>query len=187
MTKLTPKYTRTTELHYYASKRHVWFFNSIILSSLKLETIQMPMNSRMDQIIAAVDEIVHSCENNKLLLKVKTWINLTDAEWRKSDIEYILNDSTYMKFEITILTTNDDRLHNSGTFEGVVTEKEPKEGCCDVRNIFYLDVSSWHCDIYIFFTIWKVFPYEKEKIQKTNQINDHWYVFDAISESVLSF
>ena len=89
----------------------------------------------MDQIIAAVDEIVHSCEN-KLLLKVETWINLTDAEWTKSDIqECILNDSTYMKFKMTILTTNDDRLHNSGTFEGVLTEKEPEEGCCDVRNM----------------------------------------------------
>ena len=32
------------------------------------------------------------------------------------------------------------------------------------------------------FSLWK-----KENSKKINQINDHWYVFDAISESVLIF
>ena len=95
----------------------------------------------MDQIIAAVDEIVHSCEN-KLLLKVKTWINLTDAEWTKSDIqECILNDSTYMKFKMAILTSNDDRLHNSGTSEGYWLRKSPRKDAA-VLETCYLDVSS---------------------------------------------
>lgn len=55
-------------------------FNSLILSSLKLETIPMSINSRTDQIIAAysLSEIVHSYEK-ELLLNAKTWINLIDV------------------------------------------------------------------------------------------------------------
>lgn len=36
-----------------------------------------------------------------------------------------MNDSTYIKFQTTILTSNDDRGQNRGTFEGYQLQRSP--------------------------------------------------------------